>query len=642
MESRAQTRSGASDTEATPRLLHDAVWLVLRLMTLGALWAYSLTFVLALVVDRGSTVSVPVHAALTASVCVITGAAGAVAWNRFRHDGSSQSLLLALSFLSFAAFFVPHILLGVYGTDASNRLLGTLAQVFLPLGLLAVAVGVRVPRSVKSRAVLLIPALVALPFALQSIFRADWFTGIIPIQSEDVLFRIQELSLILQVVATLWLARVWWKSRQPFLLMLAASLGVLASSAAILLWTDLWTPRWWSSHVGDLACAMLLAAGLLGEHRRRGTLLGAFDLNAVSRLAAIVEGSDEAIYSYAKSGTIDSWNRAAEYEYGYSADEAVGRPLRVLVPDELIEEQRVLLNRALQGETIYHTETAHRRKGGAVIEMELTVSPIRTPAGEVVGASVIGHNIAERKRAEQLARQAIAELERADELKSEFLAMASHELRTPLTSIAGFTSTLLERGEKLTEEQRAYFLRIIDQQADRLNRLIGELLTLSKVEAGKLQTNPVPVVVASAITRTVAELDVRVGVRCDEGLMVLSDEDHLQQILVNYLSNAMKYGEPPIFISGRTADGMVEIRVCDHGRGIPPEYVDRLFERFAQLPRDAEENIPSTGLGLSIVRGLARANGGDAWFEPNRDGGACFCVRLPSGMPFSRNGATPN
>ena len=630
MEHPAETTHAALADRGDASAPRVAAWLALRLGTIAVLWAYSVVAVLSLAARPRPVVADGAHAGLTFAVCAVSGAAGAVAWNRFRHDGTSQSLLLTVSFVGLASFYAPHVLLGVLGDDATNRLIGTVARLLFPLGLLAAAARVSLPNSIRTHAGPLLCALIVVPFVLDAVIEVGWVSSIVPVQSAALRLLLQQLSLGAMVVATVWVAVLWWRSRQPFLLVLAGAIGVLTSSSVLLLSTHTWTPRWWASHLGDLGCSMLLATGLMGEHRRRGSLLGAFDLNAVSRLAAIVEGSDEAIYSYANTGTIDSWNRAAEHEYGYTADEAVGRPLQVLAPDELLDDQRMLLERALRGETIYHAETEQRRKGGALIDMELSVAPIRSPSGEVVGASVIAHNIAERKRAEMLARQARAELERADELKSQFLAMASHELRTPLTSIAGFTTTLLEMDEQLTSEQRTEFLRIIQQQADRLNRLIGELLTLSRVEAGRLQTKPSTVDVAASIARTVTDLGATVEVDCEDGLAMLADADHVQQMLVNYVSNATKYGKPPIVVSARRDGEFVAVRVCDHGPGVPVEYEDRLFERFAQVPHSTGADVPSTGLGLSIVRGLARANGGDAWFEPNHPEGACFHLRLPA------------
>jgi PAS domain S-box-containing protein len=244
--------------------------------------------------------------------------------------------------------------------------------------------------------------------------------------------------------------------------------------------------------------------------------------------------------------------------------------------------------------------------------------------------------LAERGRAEkELERfatelqQANEELRQADELKSQFVAMASHEFRTPLTSVLGFASTMLKRWEILGDDDKKYQLGIIREQAERLSRLVGELLTMSKIEANAVEVRPERVPVRAAVTGAVStfgEDGTGIRVEAPEDLKIVADPDHVQQILTNYIANAMNHGAPPITIEAAPQDGWVEITVNDQGPGVPEGFVPRLFERFAR----ATSTPGSTGLGLSIVRGLARAQGGDAWYEPGVPRGARFGVRLPA------------
>lgn len=220
------------------------------------------------------------------------------------------------------------------------------------------------------------------------------------------------------------------------------------------------------------------------------------------------------------------------------------------------------------------------------------------------------------------------ELRRADELKNRFLAMASHELRTPLTAIAGFTSTMLNMDDQLTTADRQRFLEIIEQQTRRLDRLVRDLLTLSRIEAGAVDASVEEVDVALELKQAVRDLGAQAEVSCEHDLRALADSHLLRQILSNYVTNALKYGSPPIRLEARAANGSVEIRVCDHGQGVPEEFVPRLFERFARARR-ADSDVEGTGLGLSIVHGLAQAQHGDVWYEPNEPHGAVFAVRLP-------------
>jgi PAS domain S-box-containing protein len=252
--------------------------------------------------------------------------------------------------------------------------------------------------------------------------------------------------------------------------------------------------------------------------------------------------------------------------------------------------------------------------------------------------STVTEELVERTRAEQeLGRiaselhAANLELQAADEMKSHFVAIASHELRTPLTAVLGFASTLLAHWDRIPDQERLTQVGMIDRQARVLARLVDDLLTMSRIEGGALDTNPRPVVVLESVRDLLVAVgcnDDEVTVEVDDDIRVLADPGHFRQIVTNYLTNALKYGRTPIRIEAAASNGTVEVLVRDQGDGVPRDFVPRLFERFSQAPGAAEAHR-GTGLGLSIVRGLARAQGGEAWYEPNEPRGACFGVRLP-------------
>lgn len=241
--------------------------------------------------------------------------------------------------------------------------------------------------------------------------------------------------------------------------------------------------------------------------------------------------------------------------------------------------------------------------------------------------------IAERATAELYAsqgdlRRANAELRLLNDTMREFVAVASHDLRGPLTAVVGMASLLASRWEDIPPERRAEMLDVIVRQGHRLSRLVDDLLTVSKIESGALDAVAEVVALDRAVREAAADFaDAEIRLTVD-GLAVVADPDHLQRILVNYLGNALKYGEPPVEVDARDAGEWVEIRVCDHGAGVPEELVPRLFGKFARGAVSAQKG--GTGLGLSIVQGLARANGGDTWYEPNQPCGSCFGVRLPA------------
>jgi PAS domain S-box-containing protein len=240
----------------------------------------------------------------------------------------------------------------------------------------------------------------------------------------------------------------------------------------------------------------------------------------------------------------------------------------------------------------------------------------------------------ERRRAEkELERfaselqQANEELRAADQMKSHFVAVASHELRTPLTAVLGFATTLMNHWDRIPDRDKREHIGLIEGQARRLSRLADDLLTMSKIEAGALEVRPEPVDVEEALRQAVSAFaDQDIEVEAEAGLRAMADPDHVEQIMINYVTNAIKYGRPPIRVEARRTNRWVEVSVTDSGDGVPGDFVPRLFEKFAQAGRIRSGS--GTGLGLSIVRGLARAQGGDAWYEP-ADPGARFCVHLP-------------
>jgi PAS domain S-box-containing protein len=542
---------------------------------------------------------------------------------------------------------------------------------------------------------------------------------------------------------------------------------------------------------------------------------------ASKRLAAVVRGSSDAIYTIDLDGCISSWNAAAERIFGHSANEIVGRSSDVLVPDRLRSEEAELIASVRRGESVHHIQTERLRRGGRRIAMSLSLGVVEGDDSEIEGISVIGRDVTAQSArdrhneflirassilfasldiertlnevtqlivptladlcvihlatedgeldscrpaavhhrdpdtsrlvrlmieqyppradalngptkvfrtgtpdflptvpddfpervsddpirtqmlralnvcstlsvplqsqgrvigvltltmtqgrmfayedlafAEQLAlRVAVAienarmhstvarslsdevaatfeELQHANELLTvseqrirDFLDMASHELRTPLTAIAGFSSTVLQRWDALSEHERRKFMEIIDTQSQRLVRLVNDLLQLSRIDRRTPLGDGTEVVdVAEVISAVLLDMDCdEMVVRCAPGARARIPRDQLIQILVNYLANAVKYAAAPYEITVQSDEHFTTIHVSDSGSGVPESFAPYLFEPFTQA--DPSKHDQGTGLGLSIVRGLAIAHGGAAWYEPSDPTGACFAVRLPN------------
>ena len=229
-------------------------------------------------------------------------------------------------------------------------------------------------------------------------------------------------------------------------------------------------------------------------------------------------------------------------------------------------------------------------------------------------------------------RQTAIELQVANEAMREFVAIASHDLRTPVTVIKGFAAALESDLDNIPGEQRQQYLGTIRRHADHLGVIIDDLLTTSRLDAGVIEPSPSDIEVAPLLRRIATDLHPDDEVRIDvvpPDLRAWVDGEHLQRMVTNYLVNAFRYGAPPVTITGRRVGETVEIVVCDEGPGVPAEFVDRAFDKFARVDKRHSKESQGTGLGLAIVKGLARAAGGDAWVRPNQPKGACFGIRLP-------------
>ncbi|MCW2973113.1 MAG: multi-sensor hybrid histidine kinase [Thermoleophilia bacterium] len=225
----------------------------------------------------------------------------------------------------------------------------------------------------------------------------------------------------------------------------------------------------------------------------------------------------------------------------------------------------------------------------------------------------------------------IEELRATVQMKDHLLQMVSHEMRTPLVSITNFASTMLRAWDVVPDDDKREYMEIILQQSTRLSRLVNDLLAVARLEAGRLRTVTERVELREVAQETVTEIatggaDISISVADDAA--VTADRDHVKQILVNYVTNALKYGRGPIEIASEADGDDVRLWVEDHGDGVSEEFRPHLFEKFSQ--QEAAHEKVGTGLGLSIVQGLALAQHGSAWYE-HADDGARFGVTIPRG-----------
>jgi len=361
-------------------------------------------------------------------------------------------------------------------------------------------------------------------------------------------------------------------------------------------------------------------------------------------LASIVESSDDAIVSKTLEGIVTTWNIGAERIFGYTAAEMIGQPITKMIPEERLHEEPMILQRLRRGERVDHFETVRRRKDGTLLEVSVTISPVRDVTGKIVGASKIARDITQAKRferelvqARELAEQAQKQAESANQAKDHFLSILSHELRTPLTPVLGAIS-FIETSDQLPEllrEQITMIRRNVETEA----RLVDDLLDLTRIARGKLRLH-FEVVDAHAIIRDVvtmfqSDLDakalaVTTVLRAKE-CHVWADPGRFQQVLLNLMSNAVKFtpNEGSITLKTSNVNGYINIELSDTGAGIDAEVLPRLFRAFEQ-GQDANRRFGGLGLGLSIVKALMEMhNGSVTALSGGKNQGTTLTLRLP-------------
>ena len=232
----------------------------------------------------------------------------------------------------------------------------------------------------------------------------------------------------------------------------------------------------------------------------------------------------------------------------------------------------------------------------------------------------------------------LTRLKQLENTRQEFVANVSHELRTPLSMIKGYVETLIH-GAKDDPNVATRFLQTIEKHADRLTYLIEDLLTISRLESGQVVMNLQNVELRPVAGDVISDLQARADDKrvvlenqTAEGIVVRADADRLQQVLFNLVDNAIKYGRPEgrVWINARLVDGrFAEVSVRDNGAGIPPDSLDRVFERFYRVDKARSREQGGTGLGLSIVKHIIQFHGGEVWAESPPGQGTTFFFTLP-------------
>jgi PAS domain S-box-containing protein len=360
--------------------------------------------------------------------------------------------------------------------------------------------------------------------------------------------------------------------------------------------------------------------------------------DAQSHLAAIVDSADDAIVSKDLDGTILSWNRGAERIFGWTAEEAVGRHITMIIPEERRAEETDILDRIRRGETVDHMETVRVARDGRRLDISLTVSPVKDASGRIVGASKIARNITESRRLQAEREQLLLQAEASNRAKDHLLATVSHELRTPLNSILGY-ARLLE-ADTLDEAGRRHAVEVIIRSATTQGQLVDDLLDLSRVVTGRLQLTfekcDLASVVEGAIDIVRPAADAK-GIALATDLVrdiapIVGAPDRLRQVVWNLAINAIKFTPAGgrVEVAVRRDETHAVVAVSDNGVGIAADALPHVFELFHQEDGSTTRAHGGLGLGLALVKSLVDMHGGFVSARSDGKGrGASFTVHLP-------------
>ncbi|WP_394353100.1 sensor histidine kinase [Mucilaginibacter humi] len=336
-----------------------------------------------------------------------------------------------------------------------------------------------------------------------------------------------------------------------------------------------------------------------------------------ARLAAIITSSDDAIVSKTLDSVITSWNAAAERMFGWTAAEMIGQKIYKIIPADRQDEEPQIIARLHSGERVEHFETQRLTKDGRLIDVSVTISPIRDSEGRIVGASKIARDITERKQDETR--------------KSDFIGMVSHELKTPLTSL---NALLQVAGQKLKNSEDSFLSGAMEKaniQVKRMTAMINGFLNVSRLESAKLliekQTFQLDVLVDEVIEETKLTVNShRIEYQHCPLVYVFADRDKISSVISNLLGNAVKYSpkDTRITVTCEADREKVIISVRDEGMGIEAGDAKKIFDRYYRVQAIRGKHISGFGIGLYLSAEIVHRHEGEIWVESQMGAEAPF------------------
>jgi PAS domain S-box-containing protein len=338
-------------------------------------------------------------------------------------------------------------------------------------------------------------------------------------------------------------------------------------------------------------------------------------------LAAIIESSNDAIVGKGLDSVVTSWNKSAEEMFGYKAEEIIGQSIMKIIPQERQHEELNIITKIKNGERVEHFETQRLTKDHRLLDLSITVSPIKNKQGQIIGASKIARDISEKKQEE--AR------------KNDFIAMVSHELKTPLTSMRAYVQLLLAKEKEAGDNFRTSVLTRAGVQAKKMSAMINDFLSLARLEEGKISLKFEEFNLKQVIDETVLDaqfLSTNHSIQvtgCDD-IAVNADRDKIGQVLMNLLSNAIKYSPKggDITIDCQRVEKGVKVSVTDHGIGISEKDQKKLFDRFYRVQNERVKTVSGFGIGLYLVSEILKYHDSKIEVESDEGKGSTFYFTL--------------
>lgn len=345
-------------------------------------------------------------------------------------------------------------------------------------------------------------------------------------------------------------------------------------------------------------------------------------------LASIVESSDDAIISKDLNGVITSWNKSAERLFGYTAEEAVGQSIMILIPADRVDEEPRILAAIRSGERVDHFETIRVRKDGTLLNISLTISPVKDAEGRIVGASKVARDITEWKRQEEALKQANADLE-------QFAHSASHDLQEPLRTLTAYAQLLEKNYAGTLGDLGDEFIHHIIEASKRMHSLLRDLRIYTQVSTADrelVQDTDAGEVLAKVLQNL--EVVIResgASVSFASLPRVHMPAFQLEQVFQNLIGNAIHYrssAPPRVRIEAAMRGREWLFSVQDNGIGIPREYQQQIFGIFKRLHSQSQR--AGTGMGLAICQRSIEKAGGRIWVESAPDKGSTFFFTVPA------------